>query len=415
MENTINKIAFLCHPYHRGGVTRWMADAAIVMAERGIEVYFATLEPKKVFYSGKKSETMISLLSEKKPESLKICCKKVGMEFEFGLADYCAKIYQQVIIETVPLGTPIILSDDASVWAAACGLYESYPLVGVLHSDEQHYYDLAVKYQNNISVFVCVSGRVTEKLKKMLPHVKIGQIHNIPCGIKLPKYKEISNNLDAFNISYVGRITEYQKRVTDIVKISKLLISKDISFHLNIVGDGGQDKKNLENLVLNEDLVQNITFLGWQNKINVYGVLRNTDVLLLTSDFEGTPVSMMEGLSLGAGFVGTRVSGIEDYENHPNAKKCFRIFDVGNIESAVSKILEIRDIPKNERQINARKIAETEFDLDKCIDKYIKTLSYINVNYTSSKISGSLYLNVKSRLISWIRNIKVSLSRLVLI
>ena len=168
-------------------------------------------------------------------------------------------------------------------------------------------------------------------------------------------------------------------------------------------------------MVLNEDLGKSISFLGWQNKENVYEELRNTDVLLITSDFEGTPVSMMEGLSLGAGFVGTRVSGVEDYENHPNAIKCFRIFEVGNIESAVSKILEIRDIPKNERQINARKIAETEFTLDKCIDKYIKALSYIHGSYTTIKMSGSLYLIVKSRLISWIRNIKVSLSCLVLV
>ena len=49
---------------------------------------------------------------------------------------------------------------------------------------------------------------------------------------------------------------------------------------------------------------------------------------------------------MGAGFVGTRVSGIEDFENHPFANKSFRIFDVGNIENAVDKILEISDVPR---------------------------------------------------------------------
>ncbi len=138
------KIAFLCHPYHRGGVTRWMADAAIACARNGHEVYFITVAPVKEFVSAKGRETLLQLLTgENNP--VRIIKAAAGREFEFGTAAYRSYVYKKLLAK-LPPGTPVVPSDDMAVWDAAASLYESYPVIGVLHADESYYYKLAEKY-----------------------------------------------------------------------------------------------------------------------------------------------------------------------------------------------------------------------------------------------------------------------------
>ena len=47
--NAKRQLAFLCHPYHRGGVTRWMVDAAANAASAGHTVWFVTVQPSAEF------------------------------------------------------------------------------------------------------------------------------------------------------------------------------------------------------------------------------------------------------------------------------------------------------------------------------------------------------------------------------
>src|ERR1700749_2838446 len=121
------RIAFLCHPYHRGGVTRWMADAAIAYAQKGLEVYFITVDPEKEFFSAKGRETLLQLLAEQKG-IVKLVKVKAGSEFEFGTTEYRAYVYQKLLAQ-LPPGTPVILSDDVAVWAAGASLHESCPII----------------------------------------------------------------------------------------------------------------------------------------------------------------------------------------------------------------------------------------------------------------------------------------------
>jgi hypothetical protein len=162
-----------------------MADAAIAYAGKGYTVYFATVDPSVVFYSGKGRDTMRQLI-ERETKDVLIKATDVGRAFEFGLPEYKTFVYQQVLTDNVPKGIPLIISDDSSVWAAAAGLNDMYPVIAVLHSDAEPYYMLTGKYHTNIDIIACVSQRVVNGVINKFPGIDRSKIINIPCGINLP-------------------------------------------------------------------------------------------------------------------------------------------------------------------------------------------------------------------------------------
>ncbi len=403
------KIAFLCHPYHRGGVTRWMADAAIAFANDGHEVWFITVEPTKEFFNAKGRETLLQLLAKEK-SSIKIIKAPAGYEFEFGTPEYRSYVYKTLIAK-LPPGVPVIVSDDKAIWEAATSLHEAYPVIGVLHADEEQYYQLAETYHNKVALLVCVSSRINKVVTNRAPAFNPAHIFTIPCGIKLPSFDISGHDGDILQLIYVGRVSNYQKRAGDQSKICALLVKKGIKFHLNVIGDGDA-KGSLEQAVMESGLQRYVTFYGWlsQKEVSVY--LSESDILLLTSDFEGTPIAMMEALASGCGMVGTRVSGIEDYEAHPLAKDCMGIYAVGDIEDAVSKIVKVSRVPEKIRKQSARKIAETEFSMQVCMDRYLIAIATIHTTIIAHpKISLSLKDRLYSGVMAIARNLKISLKK----
>ncbi|MCD6012850.1 MAG: putative glycosyl transferase, group [Flavipsychrobacter sp.] len=400
------KIAFFCHPYHRGGVTRWMADAAIAYDKQGLEVYFVTVEPVKEFFSAKGRETLLQLLG-KEPNAVKTITAKAGYEFEFGTPQYRAYIYKQLLVQ-LPAGTPIILSDDLAVWAAATALHRGYPIVGVMHADEAHYYKLAEQYYHSVAVLACVSHRVHHTVQKKVPAFNPSHIFTIPCGINLPPAGgSAAIHGDMLQLAYVGRVSIYQKRATDLAKICAALAKDGIRFHLSVIGDGDA-KAPLEAAIKAEGLQQHVTFYGWLSQKEVAQHLSNTDILLLTSDFEGTPIAMMEAFAAGCGMVGTRVSGIEDYELHPLAPDCLGVYETGNIEEAVAKINRLAEVPAATRRHSARQLAEAEFSMEVCLERYAKAISTIApvTTATTPEITLSLADKLRSRIIALARKLK---------
>ena len=402
------RIAFLCHPYHRGGVTRWMADAALALAEKGHEVYFIAVSPVKEFYSAKGRETLLQLIG-KSANTIKIISEPAGYEFEFGTPEYRAWSYKR-LISKLPAGTPVILSDDHAVWEAATYMHNGYPVVGVLHADENHYYDLAEKYQSKVDLFACVSERVKVTAKNRMPDYDPAKLVTIPCGINLPAVRTSERTDDILKLVFVGRISEYQKRAGDLIKIAELLVAQNVNFNLNIIGDGNL-KPAMEKQVAEKGLQAMVQFPGWLSQQEVAKYLAESDILLLTSDFEGTPIAMMEALAAGCGMVGTRVSGIEDYEHHTLAKDCLGVYPTGDIAAAITKIRILAAIPHIVRREAARQMAETEFSMEVCLERYLAAMHKIkwqparmpSISFSSKRL---LY----SRLLAIARYAKISFS-----
>ena len=97
---------------------------------------------------------------------------------------------------------------------------------------------------------------------------------------------------------FIGRLEEKQKKFSRTIDLMKEI--KDLD--LWVIGDG-PDREMYEKLVKKYKLNKRITFYG--KKENPYPYLRQADYLILTSDYEGFPVTYLEAIVLNKGIITT--------------------------------------------------------------------------------------------------------------
>jgi glycosyltransferase involved in cell wall biosynthesis len=404
VNTKINQIAFLCHPYHRGGVTKWMVDAAREIANRGFKVYFITVEVTTPFISSGNKPTILSLI--KSISNLNIISTPVNFFFELGTMEYRSSVYATLIKNHLPEGVSIIVSDDYTVWHAASVVASRNPMVGVLHGDDSNYYNLAAKYYSNVSILIAVSERIKKNCSDLLleksPPIKV-----IPCGIPLPDLKEQKKmTSDTLQIVWAGRIEEKTKRVSDLIKISIKLKHEGFLFKLNIIGEGPKSEW-LKSEIIKNNLSDVIAMHGWQDSNSVHDKMQNCDLFLMTSNSEGMSVAVMEALANGCGIVSSHVSGVEDLINHSLSKKCIWIYPIGDTDRAIDLIKQSQKISKADRFQAARQIAELEFSINSCMATYINTIKHLE---TKTSISVNKIKIISSPALAFARFLKYFIS-----
>ena len=396
------QIAFISHPYHRGGVTRWMANAASAFARMGHAVSFLTFDPAYLFAGNAGKEKMVDVLHNE-PGNIKIISPKVGYEFELGTQDYVTSRYRKVILEHLKPGTFLILSDHNLIWKAASTLGSQYPVIGVLHCDLNYYYELARKYHPYLKLVVGVSERISKRCREENPLFDPQSIVTAYCGTELPPFEIIDRqNPETLKLIFVGRFEATQKRVGDLWLICKSLLDRRVLFRLDIVGNDSSKDAQYISVIENAGLSNVVHLHGWKTKPEITAMMMNADILVLTSDYEGTPIVMMEALACGCGFVGTSVSGVEDFEADRLSENCVEVYPIGAIDEAVNKITKLGAVRAAVRATAARKMAETYFDLEKCLTIYLDHLRSIDLTKPAKSLSFQFSLKglIYSRLLA---------------
>ena len=137
------------------------------------------------------------------------------------------------------------------------------------------------------------------------------QFKIIPPGVNLgaiPESHLIRTNLGipdgATVITFLGRITKV-KRPDRFAQVALQISKQNPSTYFLIVGSG-----ELEEILKSELLTISLKakFLGWRSDIE--NILGATDILLLTSDNEGTPVSAIQAGMAGIPTVSTNVGSV---------------------------------------------------------------------------------------------------------
>lgn len=139
--------------------------------------------------------------------------------------------------------------------------------------------------------------------KNNLPKEWYSRLHYVDNMIDLPGIS-IHNN-PQLEVIFVGRGAP-QKRVYLIANIAKKLHEMKSNVHFSFIGD--VDK------VFNIEDYPYCTFHGNVQDSNQMALIyQQSDVLLLTSAYEGLPLAIMEMMSHGKVVVSTAVDGIPDY------------------------------------------------------------------------------------------------------
>lgn len=157
---------------------------------------------------------------------------------------------------------------------------------------------------------------VGEKVKLDLLAAGIGmpeQYSVIRSGVSLgpiPEKRQAREDLglphNKVIVSMIGRVTHIKRpdRFAEVVKIIK---EQGLNAHFMVAG-GGDLEDYLRNRVLTESLP--VSMLGWRSDME--RLLAATDVMILTSDNEGIPLSLIQAGLTGIPVVATSVGSVSE-------------------------------------------------------------------------------------------------------
>lgn len=216
----------------------------------------------------------------------------------------------------------------------------------------------------------------TENIKKGLRH-NIGnqtQYRYIRLGIDIESFKNFKNtslkqelNLKDTDIvvTTIGPFKP-QKNLTDFINVANIIVNQNNNYKFIITGDGDEREK-LENLIEKYNIKNNIYLLGWRRDIS--NILNSSDFFVMTSLWEGLPISTIEAMSCGLVPIVNDVDGqkeiIKDNENGFLIKP----YDVKATANKILFLAGNQEI-KNEMSLKAKQTIDETFSIDYMIKQH---------------------------------------------
>jgi glycosyltransferase involved in cell wall biosynthesis len=215
---------------------------------------------------------------------------------------------------------------------------------------------------------------VGEKVKEDLIEVGVGsraKFSVVNPGVQiqpLPDKQKVLTKLDLdqeiIYCAFIGRLTKI-KRPDRMLEVASELKNRNTKIHF-IVAGGGELLAECKNIALKQNLP--VTFLGWQEDIEE--VLAISDLVLLTSDNEGTPIALIQAGMAGIASVSTNAGSIAEVLVNDQTG-LITDFSVKNIADALEKLASNSQLRKQYGQA-ASKFCLGKFHTEIMISNYSK-------------------------------------------
>ena len=256
--------------------------------------------------------------------------------------------------------TGCIIADDSVVLNMA-GLFNlSKKVVYLVH--DYFYVNAALHYQPVIDVVVAHASLFCDILLAATSDYQ-GKIYHIPYGVELVESLDKPLN-PVLKLVFLGRLVE-EKGVLLLKEIDAHLAEQGITVEWMIVGKGPL-LDDLQRIWQNNS---NVSFMQAADTAAVYSILEHQDILVFPSRFEGTPVSIMEGLSRGVvPVVADLPGGTRDMVSGDVGIRC-PVKDARSYANAIAHLHHNRGILK-EMQSACLRASETRFDIRKASNAY---------------------------------------------
>ncbi|MEO6134230.1 MAG: glycosyltransferase family 4 protein [Ginsengibacter sp.] len=204
--------------------------------------------------------------------------------------------------------------------------------------------------------------------RNSLPQHFFSRLIFIDNSVPIPPLVESNNSV--LSVVFIGRGAP-QKRVHLIAAIAKEIHELKLNIHISFVGD-------VEKIIELNDYPYCTFYGNVKDKNKMNSIYESSDVLLLTSAYEGLPIAVMEMMAYGKVIVSTAVDGIPDYitngvngfllENHADENKI--------VENAVSILqnIEMDRALLKEAGKHSREYAIQHFNKDVFCKNYTSVL-----------------------------------------
>ncbi len=268
----------------------------------------------------------------------------------------------------------------AAFYTALLRLYKKCTFINTSHNTFTNQRGLTVFSFRHANLIAC-GGQVKNNLMEYfkIPEKRISVIHNSvrPFSGEVKADAELLrlHQQGYFLIGNIGRLTE-QKGMEYFIDSVPEIAAKYPKTRFFIVGSGELDaelKQRVERLGINDT----VSFLGYRSDIQ--NLMSQLDLVVLSSLWEGFPLTPIEAFSVGKTVVGTGVDGtveiIKNEENglivEPRSSK--------QIAMAVSRMIEDQDLRKN-CEIKAAEDYREQFSFEQFKENYVKYYESIDTD-----------------------------------
>jgi glycosyltransferase involved in cell wall biosynthesis len=299
-DAVVQKVAFVTGTVKHGGSTIFLLNLGNEFVRRGIECRVYSFEKEN------------PLSSDFRKADLPLHCE-----------DNTRSIFEDrvtnILCRMRDFGPDTIIANLGSASFEILRYCRGIRRIGVVHSDDPRVYDTVARYTEHLDLLAVVSERIEETLTSDIRFSET-PIKYLPLGVPMEERQkgESYNPSDRLEIVYLGRLDKEAKRVHLFPEIARQLENSGISFRWTICGEGPDALWLIKQLErhLNSGAVRILHAISYA-AVPIF--LRNFTVFLLTSDYEGLPLTLLEAMGQGlVPVVSDLPSGIREVVNQDN-------------------------------------------------------------------------------------------------
>lgn len=245
--------------------------------------------------------------------------------------------------------------------------------IGWIHNDYEKLgmvKEIDNKYFKKLDYIFTVSEECLQVLNKIFPQFKekFKLMHNIVSEetinkLALKEINDIEIYKDDINIISVGRLN-YQKAFELSIEACDILIRKGYRIKWMIVGEG-EERQNLQKLIDSLNISDNFKLIGIRE--NPYPYVKNSDIYVQSSKFEGKSIAIDEAKILLKPIVITNFSTAKDQiENGING--LISNMDSNSLANEIERLLIDIDL----RNVLIKNLANESLGNEKEIEKLLE-------------------------------------------
>lgn len=219
-------------------------------------------------------------------------------------------------------------------------------------------------YRNPQFVMVALSSRIHDELSDMYPKLK-ERLVTIFNGIDVIHFHSEKNrvNSDSIELICVANLTPVKNHEMLIKSIWDVMNHINKSIHLTLVGDGVL-RDELEKLVQSSGLEHQISFVG--SVPDPAPLLKKADAFVMSSHYEGMPLSVAEAMAAGLPIIAPQVGGLNEMVDGNGI-----LYEVDNQNALSKAIINLIDNNDLWDQYHMASISRAGmFDVSEMVKKY---------------------------------------------
>ena len=164
-------------------------------------------------------------------------------------------------------------------------------------------------YKINKAVPVAISHIVEKEMKEVYKN-SISTIERVYNPVEIKKFYTERKYKDSGSIIFIN-VARFMKQKNQELLIDAFAeVTKEFNnVKLFLVGDG-ELKQNIEYRIKKYNIDDKVVLVGNVSNVNYY--LSNADIFVLSSDYEGLPLSILEAMASGLPIISTNVGGVGD-------------------------------------------------------------------------------------------------------